>query len=108
MKVHLHFGFDKVSYPTLIKKLSKCGIGRATLRIIASFYTGVKTKLFVNGVLVKVFSVCNGVAQGCIVSLLFFTIYIDNFLKKFWQSGLGIPVGLLGMVRIFILVRVPG
>lgn len=47
--------FDTCRVPTFIKKLSKYGIDGATLRIIASMHTGVKTKLSVNGVIDKAF-----------------------------------------------------
>ncbi|GMU74483.1 MAG: hypothetical protein AMXMBFR44_6790, partial [Candidatus Campbellbacteria bacterium] len=85
--------FDTCNIPILIQKLSQYGVRGALLRVIESMYTGAEARLFVNGVLGKSFRVTNGVAQGCVLSPLFFTIYIDDLLRTFRKSGLGVPLG---------------
>jgi hypothetical protein len=40
----------------------------------------------------KSFEVTRGVAQGCVISHLFFNIYLDDLLTRF-RDGLGVPVG---------------
>ena len=85
--------FDTCHIPTLMQKLSDFGVGGAILRVFASMYTGVHARLSVNAVLGRIFKVSNGVTQACVLSLLFFTIYIDDLLQNFRESGVGIPMG---------------
>ena len=87
--------FDTCNIPILLKKLAKYGCRGNMLRVIADMYTNASTRIFVNGVLGKRMEVTNGVAQGCVLSPLFFAIYIDELLVKFRESGLGIPIGRL-------------
>ena len=88
--------FDTCNIPILIQKLSKYGVGGATLKVIANLYTGVKARLFVNGVLGQPFSVTNGVAQGCALSPLFFHNIHRRLAEKVsrewaWDPNRGIP-----------------
>ena len=85
--------FDRCHIPTLLNKLSKKGVKGKTLRTIASMYTDAKCQLFINDTLGEPFEVHRGVAQGCVLSPLFFDIYIDDLLSQFRLAGLGIPVG---------------
>ena len=87
--------FDTCHIPTLLKKLAKYGLRGNLLRVIADMYTNARARMCVNGVLGKPIEVTNGVAQGCVLSPVFFTIYIDELLRKFRDSGLGIPIGAL-------------
>ena len=63
------------------------------MKVIANMYTGAEAKFFINGVMGKTFPITRGVAQGCALSPLFFTIYIDDLLQRFRESQLGIPTG---------------
>lgn len=87
--------FDTCHIPTMLQKLANRGIGGAVLRVIADMYTNAQARLFINGVLGKSFPVTNGVAQGCALSPLLFAIYLDDLLKEFRKSGLGVPLGAL-------------
>ena len=48
-----------------------------------------------NGVIEPVFPVCCGVRQGGILSLLLFSVYIDDLLNELRVSGYGIHIGSL-------------
>lgn len=85
--------FDRCHIPTLLRKLSEKGVRGRLLRIIASMYTGAEARLQINGQLGQAFRVTRGVAQGYVLSPLFFDIYLDDLLKRFCESALGIPVG---------------
>lgn len=87
--------FDTCHIPTLLKKLAKYGLRGNLLRVIASMYAGSNARMYINGMLGKRIEVTNGVAQGCVLSPLFFTIYIDELLIEFRKSGLGISIGAL-------------
>ena len=85
--------FDSCHIPTLFRKLSKKGVRGNILRTIVDMYTGAKCQMFVNGTLGTPFEVHKGVAQGCVLSPLFFDIYVDDLLEEFRDSELGIPIG---------------
>jgi len=87
--------FDTCHIPTLLEKLAKYGIRGQLLRVIADMYTNANARMCVNGILGDQIEVTNGVAQGCVLSPVFFTIYIDELLIKFRESGLGVPIGAL-------------
>jgi len=58
-------------------------------------YTDTEAQLFINGKTGPRFKVTRGVAQGCVLSPIFFDIYMDDLLQKFRDEKLGVPVGQL-------------
>ena len=85
--------FDRCHIATLLKKLSQKGIRGQTLRLVQSMYTNAQAQISVNGKLGEKFEVTRGVAQGCVLSPLFFDIYIDDLLEEFRSENLGVPIG---------------
>ena len=61
--------------------------------MIKDLYTDSEAQLFINGKSGPAFEVTRGVAQGCVLSPLFFDVYLDDLLSKFRQRGLGVPIG---------------
>ena len=55
-------------------------------------YTGCFSRIEINGRLGRRFKVDKGLAQGCVLSPLLFTIYIDDLLRKLEASGVGAKV----------------
>jgi len=87
--------FDKCHIPTLLSKLDKKGIGGKLLKVIADMYTDAHASLQINDTLGQRFKVTRGVSQGCVLSPLFFDIYLDDLLERFRESGLGVPIHCL-------------
>ena len=84
--------FDRCHIPTLLTKLAQKGVKGKMLSIISSIYTGAFAQIQINNKMGKRFKVSRGVAQGCVLSPLFFNIYLDDLLQRFRQSGLGVPI----------------
>ena len=85
--------FDRCHIATLLSKLSRKGVRGNTLRLIQNMYTDAEAQISVNGKLGEKFEVTRGVAQGCVLSPLFFDVYIDDLLGEFRSESLGIPIG---------------
>ena len=84
--------FDRCHIPTLIEKLVKKGVGGHLLHIITDMYLEAEARLEINGSLGEPFSVSRGVAQGCVLSPLFFAVYMDDLLQEFRECGIGIEL----------------
>ena len=81
MVIDFSKAFDRCHIATLLKKLSSKGIRGNILKIIKNLYTDAKAQLCINGKLGEQFDVTRGVAQGCVLSPIFFDIYIDDLLQ---------------------------
>ena len=85
--------FDRCHIATLLRKLAEKNVKGSLLRIIKNMYTDCEAQLSINGKTGPAFKVTRGVAQGCVLSPLFFDVYLDDLLNKFREEGLGIPTG---------------
>jgi len=55
-------------------------------------YSDAKASIQINGSLEEPFPITAGVAQGCVLSPLFFIVCLDDLLKELQEGGLGIEV----------------
>jgi len=87
--------FDSCHIPTLIKKLAAKGVGSKLLRVIIDMYLNAESCFDINGSTGETFRPTTGVAQGCVLSPIFFNVYVDDLLASFRQRGIGIQLGSL-------------
>ena len=74
--------FDRVNYIKLFNKLLDRGMCPLTVRLLLNMYTTQKLQVKWNSNISPKFDVTNGVRQGGVLSLLLFSVYIDELLEK--------------------------
>jgi hypothetical protein len=74
--------FDRVDINILWKTLEQYGVNANLINICKSLYSKCRIITRTKKGTSKPFEVTSGVRQGCVLSPLLFTTYIDNFKKK--------------------------
>ena len=85
--------FDRVEYNKLFQLLIDRNICPLYARLLINMYTRLKLRVRWNGKCCDVFSGCNGVKQGGMLSLILFCIYIDVLLERLKQASVGCFIG---------------
>ena len=70
--------FDTPPYELLKSKLSGCGIGGQTLKLIDSFLCYRQQRVVVDGAKSNWAPVLSGIPQGTVLGLLLFSLYIND------------------------------
>ena len=70
--IHAEKVFEKIQHPFMIKALQKVHIEGTFLNIIKAIYDKPKTKIILNGEILKPFPLRSGTRQGCTLSPLLF------------------------------------
>ena len=91
--VDLEEAYDKVSRPYLFAKLAALGYTGKCLKIIQSLYFNDSVRVNVNGRFTHKLFLNLGVKQGCSLSPILFSIYINDLVEKLHKGGLGLELG---------------
>ena len=91
--IDLEKAYDRVSRPTLFKKLRDLGFGGHVYDVIRDMYTGDSLFIQVNGELCKAMYLTQGVKQGCNLSPLFFNLLMIDMAKAIMESKEGCKLG---------------
>jgi hypothetical protein len=84
--------FDMVDRPFLMAAMERLGYGADFINILSALYSDTGARVQVNGFLSDRFSVGRGVRQGCPISPLLYTIYVESLLIQLKTRLGGIPV----------------
>ncbi|MES9883665.1 MAG: reverse transcriptase family protein [Sedimenticola sp.] len=85
--------FDNVWHYGLFTKLWDFGIRGRILRLLIECYTGLESRVSVNGVTSSVFPVKQGVRQGGVMSTWLYLLYVEDLSEYLQSSQLGSQVG---------------
>lgn len=81
--------FDKIPRNLLIFKLHEMGISSKTVTFIENVYRDTKSAVWTGSELSEEFTTVTGVKQGCLLSPLLFTLYLND-LHEFLEGGIHI------------------
>lgn len=85
--------FDRVDRRLLWYKLEKLGLSGNILRSLQAIYSEVKCAVRLHGMTTDWFNVNSGVKQGCILSPLLFSMYLNDLALEIKALGCGVDVG---------------
>ena len=85
--------YDKVDREKLWSCLQSVGVNGRFLRFLQALYEGSMCRVKVNGQVSDDFEVNNGLRQGCVLSPLLFSLYINGAVKKLKEERCGVECG---------------
>ena len=91
--IDLRKAYDRVWRTGLWKRLWDEGIRGKMWRVIKKMYEGTRNCVIVGEEKTEFFEVEVGVRQGCVLSPILFSIYINGMAKAVKEGGKGIQVG---------------
>ena len=90
--IDLKKAYDVVFREGLWKKLYECGIKGRILNTLMNLYKETKSAVKVNNQYSEFFYITRGVRQGCVLSPLLFSIFIDGLVKEIKKLNEGINI----------------
>ena len=84
--------YDSVDRDLLWGKLESMGIQGKILQCIKAMYSDVKCKVKVGGEVGSNFSVTTGLRQGCVLSPLLFSLYVNDLMEVLRREEIGIRI----------------
>jgi hypothetical protein len=91
--------YDRVWRDGLWKRLWDAGVRGKMWRVLRSMYSEVKSCVMVDGVQTEWFETRMGVRQGCVLSPILYSVFINGFAKALKESRVG-GVGGRGALAI--------
>ena len=85
--------FNRVSHNILFSILEKRDVPPILLRFLWSWYKDQSCTVKWNSYVSDHFGVTNGVCQGGVLSLVLFTVYLDELLQRLFTLDIGCHVG---------------
>ena len=84
--------YDSVWHDGLWYKLWDIGVKGRMWRVIKKMYESSKSAVLLEGEKSDTFTIEQGVAQGCSLSPILFSVFVNDLLKEVEQTGLGIQL----------------
>ena len=90
--IDLKKAYDSVDRDLLWGKLESLGIQGKILQSIKAVYSDVKCKVKIGGEVGNEFSVTTGLRQGCVLSPLLFSLYVNDLMEVLRREEIGVRV----------------
>ena len=98
--------FDRIEYVRLFTLLCLRNMCSLVLRLIMNMYISQRMQVRFGTAMSSHFSISNGVKQGGVLSLILFTIYIDNLIIQLRKFNIGCKIGNSFLIFYLMLLRV--
>ena len=85
--------YDKTNRNLLFSKLLQNGISGRFYDAIKTIYAEVKSCVRINGLKTNWFDINCGLKQGCLLSPIFFNLYVNDIVQSLSELGVGIDIG---------------
>ena len=95
--IDLKKAYDVVFREGLWKQLYNCGIKGKILNILMNLYKDTKSTVKINNQYSEFFNIARGVRQGCVLSPLLFSIFIDGLVKEIKKLNAGINIDYMNL-----------
>lgn len=82
LQIDLSKAFDRVSHSFLFSVLEASGVGRTIAKYIKLCYKDISTRLLINGIVTEKIAVQASVRQGCPLSPILFSLYLEPVCRK--------------------------
>ena len=86
----LRKAFDTVWHDGLMHKLHEVGVRGKIWRVVRNFYGGTRSMVSINNHEGTPFPIQQGVAQGCPLSPILFSVFVNDLLVELETKGLGL------------------
>jgi hypothetical protein len=84
--------FDRVFRDGIWKRMRERGMGGKIERVVRALYRSIESCVLVDGLKTDWFGVDVGVRQGCVLSPVLFSMYIDGLARELKDRGLGVKI----------------
>lgn len=92
VSVDLQKAFDSVDHDRLWETLAKFGIPTQFITLIRRLYADASSQVMVNGFLTSSMKIQRSVRQGCPLSMLLFSLYVEPLIRQLHDSTLGLMI----------------
>ena len=91
--IDLKKAYDTIDQAKLWTHLQSMGLGGRLITFMKAAYKDVKCEVRVGGAMSEAFEVRAGLRQGCVLSPILFSLYIDEITTRLRQRGMGVTCG---------------
>ena len=81
--------FDLVKHSLLFRKLLSVGLPAIFIRLLIFIYINQYANVKWDGTFSSIFSLCNGVRQGAVLSAILYCFYVNDLYKILRRNGSG-------------------
>ena len=81
--------FDLVRHSLLFRKLLDAGLPAIFIRLLIMIYVNQFANVRWDGIFSSIFSLCNGVRQGAVLSAILYCFYVNDLFKILRKNGAG-------------------